>query len=179
MASEHTTPDPKSEPPGDFDRLFARLYDDLRMIARRYMAGERVDHPLQPTALVHEAYMRLMASGARITDRAHFLRLAARTMRRILIDEARRRNANRAGGEHTHITLHDDAGVVFPKVDMIDFDRALARLEELDERQAMVVELRFFIGLTVEEVAAELGVSARTIKTDTQVASAWLRRELS
>ena len=163
---------------GDLDKLFARLYDDLRNIARAYMAGERLDHTLQPTALVHEAYVRLISSGANITDRPHFLRLAARTMRRILIDEARKRKADKAGGQHTHISLHDDAGVVFPKVDMIDFDRALTKLEELDERQAMVVELRFFIGLTVDEVATELKVSPRTVKTDTQVAPAWLRREL-
>ena len=177
MASDDSIP---PQAPGDnLERLFARLYDDLRNIARAYMAGERVDHTLQPTALVHEAYVRLISSGANITDRPHFLRLAARTMRRILIDEARKRKADKAGGQHTHISLHDDAGVVFPKVDMIDFDRALTKLEELDERQAMVIELRFFIGLTVDEVANELKVSPRTVKTDTQVASAWLRRELA
>jgi len=99
-------------------------------------------------------------------------------MRRILIDEARR-GKGKGGAQYTHITLHDDAGFVFPKFDMIDFDRALDKLEQLDERQALVFELRFFIGLSVEEVAAELHVSARTIKTDTQIASAWLRRELS
>lgn len=177
MASDDSIPSQPHD--GDLDRLFARLYDDLRLIARRYMAGERADHTLQPTALVHEAYVRLISSGANIADRPHFLRLAARTMRRILIDEARKRKADKAGGQHTHISLHDDAGVVFPKVDMIDFDRALTKLEELDERQAMVIELRFFIGLTVDEVAAELKVSPRTVKTDTQVASAWLRRELA
>ena len=176
MASDEPIPSQPSD--GDLDKLFARLYDDLRNIARAYMAGERVDHTLQPTALVHEAYVRLISSGANITDRPHFLRLAARTMRRILIDEARKRKADKAGGQHTHISLHDDAGVVFPKVDMIDFDRALTKLEELDERQAMVIELRFFIGLSVDEVATELKVSPRTVKTDTQVATAWLRREL-
>jgi len=172
-------PNSPQAPAGDLDKLFARLYDDLRNIARGYMAGERADHTLQPTALVHEAYVRLISSGANITDRPHFLRLAARTMRRILIDEARKRKADKAGGQHTHISLHDDAGVVFPKVDMIDFDRALTKLEELDERQAMVIELRFFIGLSVDEVATELKVSPRTVKTDTQVATAWLRRELA
>src|SRR4030095_5288033 len=115
-------PNSPQAPAGDLDKLFARLYDDLRNIARGYMAGERADHTLQPTALVHEAYVRLISSGANITDRPHFLRLAARTMRRILIDEARKRKADKAGGQHTHISLHDDAGVVFPKVDMIDFD---------------------------------------------------------
>src|SRR5262245_27827856 len=147
-SSEPAISFPQPGPTGNLDRLFARLYDDLRVIARHCMASERADHPLQPTALVHEAYMRLISSGVNIENRAHFLRLAGRTMRRILVDMARARNA-RGGGEYTHITLHDDAGVVFPKVDMIDFDRVLDKLEQLDERQATVVELRFFIGLTV------------------------------
>ena len=174
MSTNPALPSPDNRPASDFNELFARLYDDLRIIARRYMAGERPDHPLQSTALVHEAYMRLINSGAKVENRAHFLRLASRTMWRILIEEARKRRAGAA-----HITLYDDAGVVFPRVDMIDFDRALRRLDELDERQAMVVELRFLIGLTVEEVATELDVSPRTIKSDTAFAVAWLRRELS
>jgi len=177
MSTNHASPSPDTGPSGDLNALFVRLYDDLRVIARRYMAGERPDHPLQSTALVHEAYMRLINSGAKIENRAHFLRLASRTMRRVLIEEARRRKAG--GVRHTHITLYDEAGVVFPKVDMIDFDRALSRLEELNERQALVVELRFLIGLTVEEVGTELDLSPRTIKSDTAFAVAWLRRELS
>ena len=177
MSTNPAFPSPDNSPSSDLNALFERLYDDLRIIARRYMAGERPDHPLQSTALVHEAYMRLVNSGAKVENRAHFLRLASRTMRRILIEEARRRKAG--GVRHTHITLYDEAGVVFPKVDMIDFDRALSRLEELNERQALVVELRFLIGLTVEEVATELDVSPRTIKGDTAFAVAWLRRELA
>lgn len=176
MSTNPVIPSPDDGPSSDFNALFVRLYDDLRVIARRYMAGERPGHPLQSTALVHEAYMRLIHSGAKIENRAHFLRLASRTMRRILIEEARRRKAG--GGRHTHITLYDEAGVVFPRVDMIDFDRALSRLEELNERQALVIELRFLIGLTVEEVGTELDVSPRTIKSDTAFAVAWLRREL-
>jgi len=171
MSTHPAVPSPEN---GDLDALFVRLYDDLRIIARRHMAGERPGHALQSTALVHEAYMRLINSGAKVENRAHFLRLASRTMWRILIEEARRRKVNMA-----HITLYDEAGVVFPKVDMIDFDRALTRLEELNERQALVVDLRFLVGLTVEEVAAELNLSERTIKGDTAFAVAWLRRELS
>lgn len=155
----------------NLNELFERLYTELRVIARHYMAGERPNHTLQPTALVHEAYVRLIASGAKIENRAHFLRLAARTMRRILIDLGRKR-------KFTFVPLPDDAGGIFPDVDTIDFDRALDKLEKLDARQALIVELRLFIGLTVDEVAAELGVSPRTVKGDTAVALAWLRREL-
>lgn len=148
------------------------------MVARHYMGGERDNHTLQPTALVHEAYMRLVATGVTIENRVHFLRLAARTMRRILIDHARKKGAPKHGGPFTLVTLTDEAGLVFPEADMIDFDRALDKLESLDARQAEVVELRYVIGLTVEEVATELRVSPRTIKGDTRVALAWLRREL-
>ena len=171
MSTNPAVPPPEN---GDLNALFVRLYDDLRIIARRHMAGARPGHPLQSTALVHEAYMRLINSGAKVENRAHFLRLASRTMWRILVEEARKRKVGMA-----HITLYDEAGVVFPKVDMIDFDRALTRLEELNERQALVVDLRFLVGLTVEEVAAELNLSERTIKGDTAFAVAWLRRELS
>ena len=173
MSTNPAIPSPENAPSSDLNALFVRLYEDLRVIARRHMAGERRDHPLQSTALVHEAYMRLVNSGAKVENRAHFLRLASRTMWRILIEEARKRKVGVA-----HITLYDEAGVVFPKVDMIDFDRALSRLEQLNERQALVVDLRFLVGLTVEEVATELDVSERTIKGDTAFAVAWLRREL-
>ena len=177
MAPESAMPAPDPDSSGDLGQLFERLYEHLRAMARRRMADERLGHPLQPTALVHEAYVRLVTSGAEITSRAHFLRLAAVTMRHILVDEARK--WKKREGAFPHITLHDDAGLIFPRVDMIDYDRAINKLQELHERQAMAIELRFFVGLTVEEVAAELGVSARTIKTDTQIGSAWLRRELS
>lgn len=174
MIMTRTDDIPPEVPDGDhadLNQLFERLYDELRSIARHYMAGERPNHTLQPTALVHEAYMRLIKSGAKIDDRAHFLRLAARTMRRILIDLGRKK-------KFTFVPLPDDAGVIFPDVDTIDFDRALEELEKLDARQALIVELRLFIGLTVDEVAAELGVSPRTVKGDTAIALAWLRREL-
>lgn len=160
------------------DRLFEQLYEELRGVARHYMVGERDNHTLQPTALVHEAYMRLVASGVTIENRVHFLRLAARTMRRILVDHARQKGTDRRGGYMTRVTLTDDAGVAWPDVNLIDLDRALEKLEQLDERQASIVEARFVIGLTVDEMAAELGVSPRTIKGDTRVAMAWLRREL-
>jgi len=171
-----SNPDRASVP---VDRLFEQLYEELRGVARHYMGGERDNHTLQPTALVHEAYMRLVASGVTIENRLQFLRLAARTMRRILVDHARQKGTDRRGGFMTRVTLTDDAGLAWPDIDLIDLDRALEKLEQLDERQASIVEMRFVIGLTVDEVAAELGVSPRTIKGDTRVAMAWLRRELS
>lgn len=166
------------ENPRSLDELFQWLYKELRPIARRYMAGERAGATLQTTALIHEAYIRLKASNVKVESRLHFLRLVARTMRRVLIDEARRREGEKYGGDWIRVTLSDSAGVVFSRFDMIDFDRALEKLAKLHERQATVVDLRFFLGFSVEEVAAELGVSPRTVKGDTRVALAWLRREL-
>ncbi|MDH4338710.1 MAG: ECF-type sigma factor [Candidatus Krumholzibacteria bacterium] len=160
-------------------RLFEQLYDELRTVARRYMGSERANHSLRPTELVDEAFIRLMQSNPiAIEDRVHFLRLAARTMRRVLVDHAKRKGATRHGGAMRRVTLTDDALAVSPEFDLIDLDRALERLSKLSERQTDILEMRFIAGLTVEEVAAELGVSPRTIKGDTRVALAWLRREL-
>jgi RNA polymerase sigma factor (TIGR02999 family) len=159
--------------------LFEQLYDELRAVARRYMGTERPNHTLQPTALVNEAFIRLAkANPAVIKDRVHFLRLAARTMRRVLVDYARAAETARRGGFMTRVTLSDDASAVSPRYDIIDVDRALEELATLHPRQADILELRYIVGLTVEEAAIELRVSPKTVKNDTRVAMAWLRREL-
>jgi RNA polymerase sigma factor (TIGR02999 family) len=162
------------------EELFEQLYGELRAVARRYMGGERANHTLQPTALVNEAFLRIAESSPiAIEDRVHFLRLAARTMRHILVDHARKKGAARHGGAMTRVTLTDDITAAAPTWDLLELDEALHRLEQLSERQAMIIEMRYIIGLTVEEVAKEIGVSERTVKGDTRVAMAWLRRALT
>lgn len=160
------------------DRLVPVLYDELRVIARRHMRVERTDHTLQPTALVHEAYIRLV-DQRRVDwrNRAHFFAVAARTMRRILVDHARRqRAAKRAAG--SRVTLHDEIPAAHPTVDVLALEQALERLKAVDERVFRVVELRFFGGLEVSEVASVLGVSEPTVKRDWRFGKAWLGREL-
>ena len=162
--------------------LFSRVYDELRRLAASALRHERPDHTLQPTALVHEAYLRLVdLPGGAWKDRAHFVALAARAMRRILVDHARGRNATKRGSgqvsslEELNIPAVDPA----PQVDLVLLDAALIRLAELDHRQARIVELRFFGGLSVEETAAIVGASPRTVKRDWHLARAWLRREMA
>ena len=160
--------------------LFPVVYAELRRLARRYLARERPGHTLQATALVHEVYLRLVPRGdAAWDDRGRFVAIAAHVMREILIEHARRRGRLKRGGDRErawstaeHPTL--DAG--FERWE--DLDRALNRLAALDPRQASVVELRYFGGLTVEEAATVLAVSPKTVKRDWSVARAWLRREL-
>ena len=166
------------------EELLPHVYDELRRLARGYMSRETPGHTLQPTALVHEAYMRLVdASQVDWQGRTHFLAVGARVMRRLLIDHARGRGREKRGGGWRKVTLAE--GVSPPANDELDLDgllhlnRALEKLHALDERQAKVVELRFFGGLTVPEVAAVLGVSTRTIEGDWTHARAWLRRELA
>ena len=162
-------------------RLVPLVYDELRRLARRYMRAERVDHTLQPTALVHEAYLRL--AGQRKTswqNRAHFFGVAAQLMRRILVDHARARQAEKRGGSDANVTF-DEALVLKPaqNPDVLALDEALMRLAERDPRQSRIVELRFFGGLTEEEIAEVLGISPRTVKRDWTVARAWLYKEIS
>lgn len=160
--------------------LLPSVYDELRQLARRYLARERRNHSLQPTALVHEAYMRLAAQREQgFVSRAHFLGLAARMMRRILVDHARRRNADRRGGGSIAVTLDEDL-VAAPGtgVDLLLLDEALEELARLDQRQARIVELRFFGGLTVEETADIVGISVPTVKRDWQTAKLFLRHAL-
>lgn len=163
------------------DRLIPFIYDDLRELAARYLRRERSDHTLQPTALVNEVYLRLV-KGDEINwkGRAQFFALAARQIRAILVDHARRKDAAKRGGRAERVTLDASvASLPVPDVDLIALHESLAELERRSARQAQVVELRFFGGLSVEEVAEVLGVSASTVKDDWVVARAWLRRRLS
>ena len=162
--------------------LFDVLYRELRRLAEAAMRAERANHTLQPTALVHEAYLRLAGDQGRFDSRAHFLGVAASAMRRVLVDHARGRNAHKRGSGATLVTLDDVEDLPQPvaeDVDLVVLDDALSRLAALDARQGQIVELRFFGGLSVEETAAVLGVSERTIKREWQMSRAWLRREMS
>ena len=161
--------------------LAARVYEELRALAARHMRHERPGHTLQPTALANEAYLRMQAQQ-HVADygRGQFLALAARMIRRVLVDHARTRHRQKRGGAQSPVTLHDGLEVSGrPDLDMLALHDALERLAALDPRQAEVVELRFFGGLTVEETAAVLGVSPRTVNDDWRAARAWLRRELA
>lgn len=164
-------------------QLFAVVYDELRRLAASALRGERPDHTLQATALVHEAYLRLADEPqARWENRAHFLAVAARAMRRILVDHARGRNAQKRGSGAARFSL-EDIEAIAPEpndhLDLVILDQALARLSVIDPRQGRIIELRFFGGLTVEETAAVVGASPRTVKRDWHLARAWLKREMA
>ncbi len=161
--------------------LFDRVYKELRQLAGRYMRDERRDHTLQATALVHEAYLRLLEQrDLACRNRGHFFGVAANVMRRILIDHARAHRADKRGGRDVKISLDDAPSLAVQHPDsLIEVDRALERLEAKDARVARVVELRFFAGLSVEETADMLGVGPRTVDRDWRFARAWLHRELA
>jgi RNA polymerase sigma factor (TIGR02999 family) len=162
------------------DRLIPLVYEELRLLARARMRGEGGAHTLQTTALVHEAFVRLVQTEAiDLQSRRHFFALAARTMRRVLVDHARSRGRQKRGGGATHLTLDEarDVGVSRP-AHVLDLHEALERLAEEDERKALVVELRFFGGLGVREAAEVMGVSASTVERHWVFARAWLHREL-
>lgn len=156
------------------------VYSELRAVASRQMAGERRNHTLQPTALVNEAYLRLSGLNAiDWQDRTHFVRIAARLMREILVDHARRRNASkRDGGERVTLTNLDFADAAVEPIDVVGLDRALSRLEALDADKGRVVELRFFGGMTIEETAVALDISPATVKRHWQEARVWLYEAL-
>lgn len=161
-------------------RLTPIVYDELRRLARHYMKRERAGHSLQTTALVNEAYMRLVEyKRMHWQDRAHFLAVSAQAMRRILVDHARRRNVKR-GADAEHVSL-DDASVICPdrSCDFVSLDDALNALAELAPRKAQVVELRFFGGLSVDETAEILHVSPIAVMREWRTAKAWLYRELT
>ena len=157
------------------------VYAELRRIAGRYLRNERRGVTLQATALVNEAYLRLLKDRElSFQNRSHFLGIAARSMRQILVEHARARDAEKRGGERRRITLDERVAVEGPRdVGLVALDRALERLQALDPRHAQIVELRFFGGLTNEETAEVLGVSPATVKRGWGVARAWLFRELS
>jgi len=162
------------------DRLTPLVYAELRQQAARYLRRERAGHTLQTTALINEAYLRLIdAKDVQWQSRAHFFAIAANLMRRVLVDHARRRDAEKRGGAHLRLTLDETLAVTSTAdVDVLAIDEALNKLSTIDPGQALVVELRFFSGLSVEETAAALGVSPATVKRDWSVARAWLRREI-
>jgi RNA polymerase sigma factor (TIGR02999 family) len=162
------------------DRLLPIVYAELRRIAGGYLRAERPGHTLQPTALVHEAYMRLVDQrDVAWESRAHFVAVAAQTMRRILVDHARARLAGKRSGGLARVELSEGlASVEQRDVDLIDLDAALERLEEMDPRMARVVELKYFGGLTNPEIAEVVGISVATVDRERAIATAWLRREL-
>ena len=163
-------------------RLVPLVYRELRQVAARLLRGERTGHTLQPTALVHELYLRLVEQDrADWKDRAHFLAVAAKLMRHILVDYARARGTAKRDGMATRIEIagFELSGEEPRTEEILAVDEALDRLAELDPQQARVVELRYFAGLTVEETAEAVGISPRTVKRDWAMASAWLRSEIS
>jgi RNA polymerase sigma factor (TIGR02999 family) len=161
-------------------RLITLVYAELRSLARRHMRRERSDHTLQPTALVNETYLRLMRKTGIPVDRAHFFATAATVMRRVLVDHARERGAAKRGGGRCHVELPDSLRSSSPPLDQwLILDEALTQLAVLDARQARLVELVYFGGLTIEEAAREIGVAERTAKRDWRAARAWLKAELA
>lgn len=169
------------------DELFALLYDELRLIAHRQRGRWRGDHTLQTTALVHEAFLKLVGQEQIDAEsRAHFLALAARAMRHILCNYAREQAAHKRGGDRVRLTLDEAGGDAAPdgatsetSEPLLTLDEALAKLERIDPRQSRVVECRFFGSLTIEETARALSISPRTVKRDWSMAQAWLHREIS
>ncbi len=161
--------------------LLPMVYEQLRALAGSYFRGQPSDHTLQPTALVHEAYLKLVnAPDAKWQGRVHFCAVAATAMRQVLHDRARRRKAAKRGGDAQRESLeHMETPVKGSVIDLVSLDDALERLAQVAPRQARVVELRYFGGLTIEETAQVVGVSHGTIENDWRVARAWLKRELN
>lgn len=166
---------------GDLDALLAAIYEDVRRLALSQLRGERSDHTLQPTALVHEAYLKLIEQRSTDwKDRAHFFAVASRIIRRILVDHAREKNALKRGGGGQRVSLDGvEAVAAGADVDLVALDDALQELATLSERQARIVELRYFGGMTVPEVAAALSMGARSVDREWQAARAWLFCRLS
>ncbi len=168
---------PGSATPND-ERLFSEAYTQLMELARGQFRGQRPDQTLQPTALVHEVYLKLAAGdGAPPKDHAHLLAVAATAMRQVLTDHARGRGAKKRGGGWARMTL-SDVSAPGTDWDVLELDEAISRLTKLDERQAKIVELRFFGGLTIEQTARVLDISPRTVQLDWQMAKGWLWNEL-
>jgi RNA polymerase sigma-70 factor, ECF subfamily len=167
-------------PPASADELAPLVYNELRRLAASYMRRERPGQTLQATALVHEAYLRLAGAGTPWHDKRHFIGIAARSMRQILVERARARGAQKRWAGLDRVSLSDTLAVASePETMLPALDEALTRLEQIDAEQARIVELRFFAGLSIEETADALGMSPATLKRRWSLARAWLYRELS
>ena len=162
------------------ERLIPLVYNELRRVARRCLAGQARNHTLQSTSLVHEAYLRLVGSNAaHWSDRVHFFAVAARLMRSILVDHARMKHAKKRGGECITLMLNEDVAISQSReLDLVALDDALNSLAALDERQSRIVELRFFAGLSIEETSKALEISPATVKREWVTARLWLLREM-
>lgn len=164
------------------EKLMPLVYSELRRLAGNYLRRERAEHTLQPTALVNEAYLKLIDQrNAKWQNRAHFFGISAQLMRRILVDHARQRQADKRGGvEQQRLSITSAQTIVKqPEVDLLALNEALDELAEMDAQQSRIVELKFFGGLSIEETAEVLGVSHATVERDWKVARAWLRRQLA
>lgn len=164
------------------EELMPLVYDELRKQARRYLRRERPNHTLQTTALIHEAYLKLIDQrDVNWDSRTHFFAVAANMMRRILVDHARSKHREKRGGAGENLPLEEAMLVVSDEqnIDLIALDQALNRLAEFDEQQARIVELRYFSGMSLEETAAALNISRTTVANDWSLAKAWLHRELT
>jgi len=161
------------------EKLLPLVYDELRRVAAGYMRRESEGHTLQATALVHEAYFRMIDQNQAFQNRSHFLGVAAQMMRRILVDHARGKRADKRGGDAHKIDIEEAIGLSdAAHPDLVKLDDALKELAKVDERQSRIVELRYFGGLEIEEVAEVLNISPATVKRDWTVAKAWLKKEL-
>jgi RNA polymerase sigma-70 factor (ECF subfamily) len=162
----------------ELDAVFPEVYDELRHAAAALLRGERKDHTLEPTGLVHEAYLKLSRRDLGELSRPQVLAIGARAMRQILVDHARARQRDKRGGKSLRVTLAEGLAVTQPTWDILALDQALENLAALDERQERIIELRFLGGLTIEEIAELLSISPATVKRDSTVAQAWLFRAL-
>src|SRR6267154_4610908 len=169
----------RSGHPQALDRLTPLVYDELRRLARNYMRAERGSHTLQATAVVHEAFLRLIQANVPLQDRAHFFALASRLMRRVLVDHAKSRSrVKRDGGVRDHGAVELAEITVPIDVDVVALDEALEELLQLEPRLAQVIELHYFGGMTYDEIAAAVGASAATVHRDIRLAKAWLLNEI-
>jgi len=159
--------------------LLPMVQDNLRQLAGKYMRAENAGHTLQATALVNEAFLRLVDVKVTWQNRAHFIAIAARTMRRILVDHAKAKHREKRGGNAIQVTLHDTRIGHSNEPDILDLEEALTRLAAFDERKSQVIELNFFGGLTYDEIAEVLNISAATVDRELRFAKAWLYRELN
>lgn len=161
------------------NELLPMVQGNLRQLAAKYMRGENAGHTLQATALVNEAFLRLVDAKLTWQNRAHFIAIAARTMRHILVDHARAKQREKRGGDAMQVTLHETSIGSSNEPDILDLEEVLTRLSEFDERKARIIELSFYGGLTYDEIAEVLEISAATVDRELRFAKAWLYRELS